>query len=294
MADSIRADLLVDCRNTLAEGIQWNVQRQRLYWTDILGRALWSCDEQGGETRTVTFEKRIGCFAFTEDERLLIAFEDGLAFYEPVSGGLHWIADIEPEQPTTRLNDGRCDRSGRFVFGGVDESGLRPLSAVYRYDGERVEKLFGDVGCANGIAFSPEGARLYFADTSGKTIEMFDYGGPDAADRTPFVTLTDEEGRPDGSCVDSQGNLWNAQFNGARVQQFHPDGSRGIRVDLPVSQVTCACFGGADLDKLFITTARENFTPEQAAAEPTAGGIYRADVGIEGLPEQQFTGRDRT
>jgi len=291
MAETTPAQLLVDCRNTLAEGIQWHAAQERLYWTDILGRALWSCDEEGGDVQKRSFDKRIGSFAFMQDGRVLVAFEDGLAYFKPASGELSWIADVEPEPATTRLNDGRCDRSGRFVFGGVDENGLRPLSAVYRFDGVEVEKLFEKVGCANSIAFSPNGERMYFADTAGKTIEVIDYGAACETVRHPFVTLTAEEGRPDGSCVDRDGGLWNAQFGGACIQQFHPDGSRGTRVLLPVSQVTCACFGGTSLNRLYITTARENFSPEQAAAEPTAGGIFVADVGAVGLPEQFFVGR---
>lgn len=291
MPDRIQAALLVDCRNTLAEGIQWHADHQRLYWTDILGRTLWSCDADGGAVRTREFGKRIGSFAFCDDDRMLLALEDELALFDPQSGALATIAPVETDRATTRMNDGRVDRQGRFVFGGVDERGLRPLSAVYRFDGGRVGRLFDGIGCANSIAFSPSGNLFYFADTSGKTIERIAYGkdGQVGARRT-FVELDAEEGRPDGSCVDAEGALWNAQFGGARVQRFLADGRRDIRVDLPVSQVTCACFGGPRLDRLYITTARENFTAEQAEAEPTAGGIFVAEVGSTGLPESRFAG----
>ena len=290
MMEPVEARLLVDCRNELAEGIQWNAETERLYWTDILGRTLWSCDENGGGLTTTPFQKRIGCFAFTGDGRLLIAFEDGLARFDPETGVVDWLLDVETAIPSTRMNDGRCDREGRFVFGGVDEEGLRPLSAVYRYDGRSLEQLFDGVGCANSIAFSPDGERMYFADTAGKQIDAIDYNNSDEAMRRPFATLSETEGRPDGSCVDRAGNLWNAQFNGACVQQFDPSGNRGARVTVPVSQVTCVCFGGTNLDRLFITTAREHFTEEQATAEPTAGGIFVASVDAKGLPEQRFLG----
>ena len=290
----IEATLLVDCRNTLAEGIQWHGGHERLYWTDILGRTLWSCDADGGAVEKTGFDKRVGSFAFCTDGRILTALEDELALFDPEHGALTTLAPVEADEWRTRLNDGRVDRQGRFVFGGVDEHGMKPFSAVYQYNGVRVSQLFDGVGCANGIAFSPDGARMYFADSAGKTIERISYetDGVLGARRT-FATLTAEEGSPDGSCVDAEGALWNAQYNGARVQRFLPDGTRDIRVDLPVSQVTCACFGGPDLDRLYITTARENFTEDQAAAEPNAGGIFVAEVGaafgVKGLPEERFT-----
>ncbi len=289
MAERIEASLLVDCRNTLAEGIQWHPEQGRLYWTDILGRTLWSCDADGGDLIGRPFDKRIGSFAFCADDRILLAMEDGLTLFDAQGGALVAVAPVEADRPTTRLNDGRVDRQGRFVFGGVDEQGLRPFSAVYRHDGTGVERLFGGVGCANSIAFSPGGGLMYFADTAGKTIERMVYhaDGPPGPRRT-FVELGADEGRPDGSCVDAEGGLWNAQFGGARVQRFLADGRRDARVDLPVSQVTCACFGGPRLDRLYITTARENFTAGQAAAEPTAGGIFVAEVGWTGLPESRF------
>ena len=295
MGRRIGSDLLVDCRNTLAEGIQWHQEQARLYWTDILGRSLWSCDADGGAVETRDFDRRIGCFAFCDDGRVLLAMEDGLALYDPQSGALVPLKEVESGEPTTRMNDGRVDRNGQFVFGGVEETGLAPYSAVYRYDGQRVEQLFDGVGCANSIAFSPDGRRMYFADTAGKTIERISYEADGALGaRRSFAVLGADEGGPDGSCVDAEGALWNAQFNGARVQRFLPDGSRDIRVDLPVSQVTCACFGGPDLDRLYITTARENFTDAQAEAEPTAGGIFVAEVGaafgVKGLPEERFAG----
>jgi len=295
MVERLQARLLVDCRNTLAEGIQWHADQGRLYWTDILGRALWSCDAEGRDARSAAFAKRIGSFAFTGDGRILLALEDEIAVCDLAGERLETIAAVEADRPSTRMNDGRADGQGRFVFGGVDERGLRPLSAVYRYDGTRLERLFDGVGCANSIAFSPGGGLFYFADTPRKVIERIAYGADGVlGDRLTFAELGEDEGFPDGSCVDVEGGLWNAQFNGARVQRFLADGRRDVRVDLPVSQITCACFGGPGLDRLYITTARENFTDAQAEAEPVAGGIFVADVGaaigVVGLPESRFTG----
>ncbi|MBO6562548.1 MAG: SMP-30/gluconolactonase/LRE family protein [Nisaea sp.] len=294
MPDTVRARLLLDCRNILAEGIQWHAEQRKLYWTDIHGRALWSCNADGGAAEKIAFPKRIGSFAFTERDTILLAHEDGLAHFDPATGRLTELLEVEPEIPSTRLNDGRCDREGRFIFGGLDEESLRPLSAVYSYGaGKNPRLLIGDVGCTNSLCFSPGGEDMYFADSANRKIFRYAYerksGTPSG--RTVFAELSGTDGAPDGSCVDAEGAVWNAQFEGGCVQRFLADGTRDIRVELPVSQVTLACFGGDNLDRLYIATAREGFTAERERMQPTAGGIYVADLdGIRGLPEERFRG----
>jgi L-arabinonolactonase len=289
MPETLTADLLVDSRCVLAEGIQWHSGHRRLYWTDIHGRALWSCDADGGAARKIEVDRRVGSFAFTPDDRMLLATEDGLATFDPEIGTTVPIQAVEPDLPATRMNDGRADRQGRFVFGGIDERALSPIAGVYRFDGDRVERLFGGVRCANSIAFSPDGSWMNVADTPTRRIDRIAYGEDGTLGaREAFVTCADDTGAPDGSCVDADGALWNARFGGARVQRILPDGTDDVRIDLPVSQVTCACFGGPHLDRLYITTGREGFTEHQAAAEPQAGGIFVADVGTVGLPESRF------
>ncbi len=288
----MQADLLIDCGCILGEGVQWNIRQQRLWWTDIHGRTLWSCDAEGGDIARITTMERLGSFAFDPDDNLLAAFESGLFRWDLEADRLERLTDFEPDQPRTRYNDGRCDRQGRFVVGGINEDGLQPTSSLTRFDGT-VQTLRGAIGCSNSICFSPDGRWMYFADTPTKTILRFPYDpetgalGPEQA----FFVVDGKAGFPDGTCVDADGALWNARFHGARVQQIMPDGTEGTRIDLPVPQVTLACFGGPKLDRLYITTAREGMTDAQVAAVPLSGGLFIAEPGAVGLPEDRYAHR---
>lgn len=289
------ADILVDDPSLLGEGVQWDSERGRLWWTDIHGRRLLSSRQDGTDYRVIETPDRLCSFTFDPDGVMLAAFASGLFVYDPDSGDRREIAPFETDQATTRLNDGRCDRAGRFLTGGVEETGLKPLTSLIRYDGTGApETLLRDVGCTNSLAFSPDGTVMYFADTAGKDIFAFDYDQASGAisNKRVFATLGPDEGRPDGSCVDAQGRLWNAQFNGGRVQCFNPDGSRGPVVYLPCPQVTCPCFGGQDMGTLFITTARENLSQADIAAAPLSGALFAIDAmqafGAVGLPESGF------
>ncbi|MEM7212131.1 MAG: SMP-30/gluconolactonase/LRE family protein [Pseudomonadota bacterium] len=290
----MKAELLVDAKCTLAEGIQWRPDQQRLWWTDIHGCALWSCDGEGADVVRTETPERLGSFAFDPDGHLLCALESGLFKWDLDRDRLERLTDFEPSHPTSRMNDGRCDRQGRFIAGGIDEDGLKPTSTLIRYAGREQETLHRAIGCSNSICFSPEGDWMYFADTPSRVIQRFPYDFETGAvgKNEDFFRLTEDcPGFPDGSCTDATGAIWNARFNGYGVQQILPDGTPGIWIDVPVPQVTCACFGGVDLDRLYITTARERMSDVDLAKHPVSGGIFVVEPGVTGLSEDRFSER---
>lgn len=288
----IEARLLVDCQCELGEGVQWNDTYQRLFWTDIHGRKFMSCSAGGDDFQSIQLSERLTAFCFDTQQRVLAAFESGLfvcSEWQQLAVQRTCISTFEPENVSTRYNDGRCDRHGRFLVGGMDEDGLQPTSTLTQFDGNEVQTLLSGIGCSNAICFSIDGDRLYFADTSVGEIWAFDYdsGRSEIKNRRLFVAADAAEGFPDGACIDSQGSLWNARFNGFSVVGFDQNGEPISIVQLPVPQVTCACFGGPDLDRLYITTARENFSATDAERYPQSGGLFVAEVGATGLLESR-------
>lgn len=288
----MKADLLVDSKCILGEGVQWNPDHARIWWTDIHGRGLWSCNADGGDVERIETRERLGCFAFDPDNRILAAFESGLFAWDIEGDRMERLTTFEPHHPKTRLNDGRCDRQGRLLTGGMNEDELKPVSSLIRYDGE-VEELETGIGVTNSLCFSPDGRWMYFADTPTEYIRRYPYDPETGKLGTPevFYRSPEKTGYPDGSCVDFTGALWNARFWGARVQRILPDGTEGEMIEVDAPQVTCACFGGPNLDRLYITTAREHFTEEQAEKYPLSGGLFVAEPGVKGLPEDRYAKR---
>ncbi|MGH6915234.1 MAG: SMP-30/gluconolactonase/LRE family protein, partial [Geminicoccales bacterium] len=254
-------DLVLDCRNTLGEGAVWNEVDGLLWWTDIEGGRLWTLEPKRGRSASYQTPERVCCFAPRRNgQGLVVAFSSGFALYDPATGLRRDLVAFEPDQPDTRLNDGRTDRQGRLIAGGFDEKGGgRLISSVVRLDPNlTVTKLFSGVGCANGICFSPDGRTLYFADSMRAEIWAFAYD-PDSGrlgGRRVVATLEGSRpGIPDGSCVDAQGCIWNAEWDGGAVVRWTPDGRIDRVVELPVPRPTCVTFGGADYGTLYITTA---------------------------------------
>ena len=289
-----RAALLVDSKCTLGEGATWCATTGRFYWTDIEGARLWRYDPRDGRSMSWAMPERLATFALCADPHyLLLGLASRLAFFDLATGETLHIVDVEPGL-NTRVNDGRCDRQGRFVFGTKDEgSPLRAIGGFYRLDRDlTLERLpLPAPAISNSIAFSPDGATMYYCDSPTREIRACDYlaDGGIANDRV-FARLTDATGEPDGSTVDRDGGLWNAQWGGARVVRYGADGVETERVDVPTVQPSCVALGGAQLGTLYITSARVGLDAAALAGDSRAGGVFIATPARRGLPEPVFAG----
>jgi L-arabinonolactonase len=292
----MRAELVLDCRNQHGEGVFWSAEHALLYWTDIHGEQVSTYAPQSDSIRSYPTPGRVCCFAARKNRpanEVVAAFADGFAFLDLATGKRMPIASFEPEKPTTRLNDGRTDSKGRFIAGGMDEKALAPISSVWRLDPDlTLTRLFDGVACANSTCFSPDGRTMYFADSPTREIVGFTYD-PDKGTlggKRILATLPPGTGVPDGSCVDSEGYIWNAVWEGHRVERRAPNGQLDRVIDVPVKKPTCCAFGGADLGTLYITTSRLAETNEALAREPLAGGLFMARPGIRGIADPPFAG----
>lgn len=301
MSASVR--VAVDAGDTLGEGVLWCARRETVYWTDIARARLWEYRPADASVRAHAMPERLGSMALCEDpDLLLLALASRLAFYRLSTGECTPICEIEAGLPT-RANDGACDREGRFVFGTLHEprdgEPRRALGAFYRLDADlRLERLpLPNVAIANSVAFSPDGRTLYFCDSPTRRILRCAYGDTLGAPET-FVDLADDidaaGGVPDGSSVDAEGALWNAQWGLRRVVRYRADGRTDRVLAMPCSQPTRPVFGGADLRTLYVTSAREDLAPETLAAEPQAGALlavtFAHDPACRGVAEPRFAG----
>ncbi len=278
-------------RCALGEAATWSPQRRALLWTDIAERQLWSYEPARQRLRHWALPQRLGSFALTPDRhRLLAAFEHQLAWLDLRTGRCQTLVEVQPEAPV-RANDGRCDRQGRFVFGTLDEArGPQALGRWWRFGAPGLlEPLdLPPVSIPNGLAFSPDGRRLYFCDSSEQRLRCAGYGGQPEHLGAPQVFAPVPQGEPDGATVDAQGHYWCAIWGAGEVLGFGSDGRPMARVTLPVSQPSCVAFGGADLRTLYITTARVGLSAQQLAREPDAGMLHAARLPWAGLPEPLY------
>jgi sugar lactone lactonase YvrE len=303
---SMTIECVLDCANHLGEGPVWDVEERRLYWLDCTGRrvgnpTIWRLDPATGKVDNWTIDRDVGAMALRRDGGAVLAVDDGFYFFDFASGALELIQRVDEDQPRSRLNDGKCDRRGRFLAGGMDDKEELKICGLWRLDPDlSVTKLDDGIICSNGPCWSPDAKTFYFADTFQEEFWAYDYAidSGTVTNKRVFASTAADAGVADGSTVDAEGYLWNAQVIGGELVRYAPDGSVERRIGMPVKNVTSVIFGGPDLDEIYVTSMARVKHPavhDRFAAEVKpqflAGGLFRiTGLGIRGLPEPRFAG----
>jgi sugar lactone lactonase YvrE len=277
------ADCIHPAGAVLGEGPVWHAEQ--LWWVDIERGEIHALDPAGGGARRWTLPHRVGFVVPRDGGGFVIGTERGLAVWDHEEGGLTWIANPEQDKPGNRFNDAKCDPRGRLWAGtmAMDESAEQ--GALYRADARGVKRMLERVSISNGLAWSPDGATMYYVDSPTRRVDAFDYRDGEISNRRTVITLDD--GFPDGMCADADGNLWVALWGGWGVACHDPcTGGRIAKIALPVEAVTSCCFGEGDA--LFITTASRDLDAAGRGRQPLAGGVFRAHVGVGGMPVALF------
>lgn len=294
----------------LGESPFWHPHENRLYWVDIAGCQVLRANAEGGDLETWDLPSEPGCIAPAARGGLVLALRHGVFRAQAWRGALQRIATLDYDPATVRANDGKCDALGRFWIGTIDETRAARSAALYMLDGRgegapRLERKLAQATTANGLAWSPDGHTLYWADTPSHEVQAWAFeadSGALQAQRSlqrfaakpagwqfdPGPAPVPYGGRPDGAAVDVQGNYYVAMFEGRRLCKLAPDGRLLAEIATPVLCPTMPCFGGSDLQTLYLTSARHHRSATELAAFPLAGHVFATRLDVPGLPVNFF------
>lgn len=293
-----KVEWIGSCAARIGESPVWDGREGVLLWVDIAAQKVLRT-RLDGETESWHFPEMTGFVQPADDGTWLVGQHDSILIFDPRSGSRTPFAQVEPAGSGLRTNDAACDRQGRLWVGTMPlpQSGKASVGSLYRIGSDgRPAIIERGLTIPNGIAFSPDGLTVYWADTplSPHRVWRAPYdpvaGWP--GKKETFVQLPDGGGRPDGAAVDAAGCYWVAAVRGSQLLRFSPEGELDLAVRLPVSRPTKIAFGGPGLSVIFVTSVSEGLSPEARADEPLAGALLSFDAGIQGLPSMQFaTGR---
>ena len=280
-------ECLVNCQAVLGEGPVWAEAERALYWVDIKGPAIFRLDPILGAYKRWRPPFIVSSLVPRISGGFVGASERGIAWIDPALGCYELVHNPESHLPGNRSNDGKVDRAGRYWFGTMDDGERQASGHLYRIGRNlTATAVDSDYLVPNGPAFDLAGSRMYVNDSAKRLTYAFDL----AADGTPsnkrvFASFGESDGYPDGMTVDAEDFLWIAFWDGWCLRRLDPEGRIERTVQMPVQRPTSCTFGGAELDRLFVTSARVGLSHA-----PLAGGLFAFDPGVCGVGDSAFSG----
>lgn len=306
MSRTFSIECVLNCENHLGEGPVWDMEESVLYWVDSTGGrigrdSIWRYEPHSGAVKSWPLARDIGAMALRRNGGAILALDDGFYTFDFKEGVAEPVAKTGKNVHRTRLNDGKCDRAGRFFAGGMDDKEELPLCSLWRLDPDfSFHEVEDGIICSNGPCWSPDDKTFYFADTFQNEIWAYDYdiSNGRVSNKRVFASTDNDNGFADGSTVDEEGFVWNAQVISGDLIRYAPDGSVDRRISMPVRNITSVMFGGSDLDEIYVTSMarvshpanHDNFE-KQVRPQFAAGSLFRIrGLGIRGVPEPRFAG----
>lgn len=287
-----KAKLLLDTQSTLGEGPVWDWQKQLLFWVDIEGKKLYRYNPFNNKNTEWSFNEMIGAALPKKNGHLLLALESGLASFDIEASKVTKHHVLENSNTAIRFNDGKVGPDDSLWVGTMDKNCAPQAGNFYRVEpGLNSTLQISNTSVSNGMAWSSDKKTFYYIDSPTFEVQAFDFdlqNGSISNGKT-IIKVPEAYGSPDGMCIDSEGMLWVAHWGGHCVRQWNPQTGevlQKVKVDAP--HVTSCCFGGKNLDTLYITTARSGLTKSQLEEFPKSGGLFVFDAYVVGTPINYF------
>lgn len=274
--------IVVDHKSVVGECPIWHPFDKKLYWIDIPEGIIFRYDPETGNHEEFYSGEVIGGFTIQEDGSLLLFLERG-AVKILKDGETSTVIDEIYEELDTRFNDVIADPEGRVFCGTMPAKDNK--ARLYRLDTDgSITKILDGIGISNGMGFTPDRKQMYFTDSPGGKIYLFDYDLETGKikNQRMFVTVPESEGVPDGMTVDKEGCIWSARWDGGCLIRYKPDGKEDLRIQFPAKKISSVTFGGKDYRDIYVTTAGGDKREEEG---PDAGALFHLNLDIQGVPE---------
>ncbi len=279
----------------LGESPIWHQQEKKLYWVDAIKPALHALCPYSGEHQQWKMPALIGSIAPRKRGGLIAAIGCGIAFIDLPSGKVSMQKLINPPLCNKHLNDGKCDRQGRFWVGEVSHDKTKPNGKIYRFDGDgSLHIMQENIALFNGPCWSPNNDYFYYTDSFNERRVfryIFEAQKGTIKNGEVFIQMAADNVMPDGCTVDSEGYLWSAKWDGHRISRYDPEGNLVMEIPIPTQRPTSCIFGGEDLDTLFVTSASQDVSELKPLDDQNAGNVFSIKFAkLRGIAETPFLG----
>jgi sugar lactone lactonase YvrE len=287
-------ELVVAANCLVGEGPAWDERDGALLWVDIVPGDVFHMSTATGSVARMRLGQEVSAVLPRASGGYLLTLADGVFAVDRIEQGasLEPVCEVEPELTGNLMNDAKCDPAGRLWGGTLARDRTPQAGALYRLDTDlSLARVLTGSTISNGLGWSPDAERMYYVDSAPRTLDVldFDLETGEVANRRRLVDIPAEAGSPDGLAVDAEGGIWLAVWGAGTVHRYGPDGTLEEVVPVPTPLAASCCFGGPDLERLYVTTATIELPPEDRD-DRNAGAVFAFEPGVRGLPTTAFGG----
>lgn len=270
----------------LGECPLWNPSSQELWYMDCRNGRIIRRAKSGFE-KVYSVPSPAGSFSFNGDGELIVALKNEICVFDIESERPIVLKKVPESNENIRLNDGVSLPDGSFIVGTMHvdrRADEEAQGGLYRLDKSGgIEKIWDAFGVANGPNFNQLDGRFYICDSSKRKIYSFEITNGSLSDQADFVDTSELGSAPDGCKFDSEGGMWVALVHAGCIVRYDSRGTLTHRIDLPLSHPSSLCFGGVDLDIIYVTSIRDS--GRLRADGPNDGLTLEVKyAGFKGLP----------
>jgi len=289
-----KVELLLDCKNTLGEGITYSSVNNNLYWLDINNKSkLFKLNLSSNKSELFELPEIVTATSVKSDDELILASNNGLNLFTISSKKFERVLNIEDQLKLTRSNDGGSDAHGRFWLGTMQNNFDKDgndipindnIGKLYKVDIDmNISVAEEGLGIPNTFVWNPNNTKFYFTDTlNGKILSYnFELESGELSNKKDFAQF--ERGHPDGSTIDTDGCIWNCRWGGSCIVRFTPTGEVDQIIEMPVQNITNCIFGGSDMKTLFITTASNS----EENKNDLDGSLFAINLNYQGIEDNK-------
>ena len=289
-----KVELLLDCKNTLGEGITYSSVNNNLYWLDINNKSkLFKLNLSSNKSELFELPEIVTATSVKSDDELILASNNGLNLFTISNKKFERVLNIEDQLKLTRSNDGGSDAHGRFWLGTMQNNFDKDgndipindnIGKLYKVDIDmNISVAEEGLGIPNTFVWSPNNTKFYFTDTlNGKILSYnFELESGELSNKKDFAQF--ERGHPDGSTIDTDGCIWNCRWGGSCIVRFTPTGEVDQIIEMPVQNITNCIFGGSDMKTLFITTASNR----EENKNDLDGSLFAINLNYQGIEDNK-------
>ncbi|XP_020848581.1 regucalcin-like isoform X1 [Phascolarctos cinereus] len=297
---SIKIESVVLDSSKCGESPVWEEKSNSLLYVDIPSNKIFRWDSLTKQVQEITVDSSVSSVAIRQSGGYVATVGTRFCTLNWEDQSLTVLYTVDKDKKNNRFNDGKVDPAGRYFAGTM--AGETAPGVLERHQGSlyvlfpngTVEKYFDHVDISNGLDWSLDHKIFYYIDSLSYSVDAFDYDLQTGkiANRRSVYKMEKEEYIPDGMCIDNEGKLWVACYNGGRVIRLDPEtGKRLQTVKLPAEKTTSCCFGGKDYSELYVTSAWGGLDPDKLARQPEAGRIFKiTGLGVKGIAPYAFAG----